>query len=381
MTPNPANYTTPGQLIQDLLDETGWTQRVLAIIIKCDESTLNKVISGKRALDAGMALALADVFEVEADIFLQLQKTFDLAQARLITRPDPGRANRAQLFGNLPVSEMIKRGWILADDVRNVPQVESALASFFDASEANEIEVLPHAAKKTDVVGNPTPAQIAWLYRVKQIAKEMLVARYSPKAVLAAVEKLKGLRGSPQDTRKVPRVLAECGIRFVLVESLSSSKIDGVCFWLDDKSPVIGMTLRFDRIDNFWFVLRHELEHVLQLHGKGAAIIDAELEGERAGDGPTVPDEERVANAAAAEFCVSQKSMDSFIARKAPFFAERDLIGFARTLHVHPGLIAGQLQHRTKRYERFRAHLAKVRDQVAPSSYVDGWGDVYPLGA
>ena len=90
---------------------------------------------------------------------------------------------------------------------------------------------------------------------------------------------------SPEAAGKVPRILTESGIRFVIVEALSSSKIDGVCFWLDDFSPVIGLTLRFDRIDNFWFVLRHELEHVIQRHGRSAAMFDAELEGDRAGTG------------------------------------------------------------------------------------------------
>ena len=53
------------------------------------------------------------------------------------------------------------------------------------------------------------------------------------------------------------------------------------------------MTLRFDRIDNFWFVLRHEMEHAIRLHGLIAAMLDTELEGERAGTGPTVAEETR----------------------------------------------------------------------------------------
>jgi len=191
---------------------------------------------------------------------------------------------------------------------------------------------------------------------------------------------LSALRDSPDSTRKVPRILAECGIRFVIVESLPAAKIDGVCFWLNDTSPVIGMTIRFDRIDNFWFVLRHEMEHVIRLHGQTEIMLDVELEGERAGTGSGLAEEEKLANAAASEFCVPDKFMTAFIDRKAPFFAERDLLGFARTLRVHPGLIAGQLQYRTKRYERFRQHLSKVREAIAPSATVDGWGDIYPLG-
>lgn len=156
-------------------------------------------------------------------------------------------------------------------------------------------------------------------------------------------------------------------------------KIDGVAFWLDDKSPVIGMSIRFDRIDNFWFVLRHELEHVIQKHGQSAVMLDANLEGDRAGTGTDIPEEERVANAAAAEFCVPQAQLKKFVQVKSPIFAERDIRGFAATYKIHPGLVAGQLQHKTKRYDLFRNHLVKIRSVVVPNAMVDGWGDVAPI--
>ena len=275
---------------------------------------------------------------------------------------------------------MIKRGWIDVSDVRDVPAVEAALAKFFGVASPDEIEILPHAAKKTMVAGEVTPVQLAWLYRVKEIASEMLVARYSPKGVRAAIPNLSALLGAREEARKAPRILAESGIRFLIVESLSSAKIDGVCFWLNSTSPVIGMSLRYDRIDNFWFVLRHELEHVLRLHGRSAMVLDAELEGDKAGTGPDVSEDERVVNQSAADFCVPRDSLEGFIARKSPFFPERDIVGFARTLNIHPGLVAGQLQHHTKRYDRFRKHLVKIRSIVTPSAVVDGWGDVAPVG-
>ena len=374
------DYKTPGQLIEALLTERGWTQRVLASVLAMSESTLNKLISGKQAVTAEIAIALEEVFQIDASRFLALQQEFDLARARLVSRPNPGRATRAQLFGGLPVSEMIKRGWLDGADVRNMPTVEQALMKFFGVPTIDDIEVLPHAAKKTAVGADATPPQIAWLYRCRQIATEMIVAPYSPFGVRRAVDQLKQLVLSAEEARKVPRILAEAGIRFVIVESLASTKIDGACFWLDDVSPVVAMSFRHDRIDNFWFVLRHELEHVIQGHGKLEIIIDSDLAGEKAGVGPDVPEEERVANAAASEFCVPKKSMDAFIARKAPFFAERDIRSLAAALKIHPGLVAGQLQHRTGRYDRFRDHLVKIRSEVAPGAAVDGWGDVAPTG-
>lgn len=374
------DYKTPGQLIEFMLTERGWTQRLLAVILAVDETGINKIIAGKKPVDAEMAILLSEVFNVSPEMFLDLQKNYDLAKARIVARPDPGRATRAHLLGGLPITEMIKRGWLAAESVRNVPQVESALVKFFGVNSVNEIEILPHAAKKTETFTPASPAQLAWIYRVKEIASEMLVAKYSPAAVRNATALLRNLVSAPEEARKVPRILAECGIRYVIVETLPSAKIDGVCFWLNDKSPVIGMSLRHDRIDNFWFVLRHELEHVLRCHGRKAIMLDTELEGEQAGTGDNIIKEERVANEAATNFCIPQERMDSFIARKAPFFHERDILGLANTLQVHPGLIAGQLQYRTGRYDRFRQHLVKIRFAVASSAMVDGWGDIAPVG-
>jgi HTH-type transcriptional regulator / antitoxin HigA len=375
------DYRTPAQLIEAHLQARGWTQRVLALVLGTDENTVSKIMNGAKPINAEMALTLQAVLEIPADQLMQLQKEYELAKAKIEVRIDPGLPTRATLFGELPITEMIKRGWLDGiTDTRDVAKLEAALCKFFGVDSVEQIEILPHAAKKTNVSMPATPAQIAWLNRVKQIAEDMLVAKYSESALRDGLQKLSLLLGGPEQVRKVPRIMMECGIRFVIVESLPSAKIDGVCFWLDDKSPVIGMTLRYDRIDNFWFVLRHECEHVLRQHGRSAAMLDINLEGERAGTGANVPEDECIANEAAQNFCVPQSALDRFIARKAPFFAQRDILGFASTVKVHPGLVAGQLQHHTGRYDKFRNHLVKIRSAILPNAIVDGWGNVAPIG-
>ena len=370
------NHESPGQLVRSLLAERGLTQTVLAAVTGLEQSAVSRIVQDKRAIDAHTALILADALSVTAESLLDAQQAFDLERARRASSPDPARALRARLFAELPLTEMMKRGWLATKSVRDVEQVEANLASFFGVSSLDQIEVLAHSAKKTNVGAEVTPAQLAWLHRVRAIAEELIVHRYSPKAVREAVERLAGLRGSAEDVRSVPGILAEAGVRFVLAETLPSAKIDGVCFWLNDLAPVIGMTLRHDRVDNFWFVLRHELEHVIRGHGRRSPVIDIDIQG---GDTSRVAEEELVANAAAADFCVPSGQMDRFIQKKAPFFMERDVLGFAATLGVHPGLVVGQLQHKTGRYDRFRSHLVGVRQSIAPSAAVDGWGEPYPL--
>lgn len=379
MDDNFDQFRAPSQLMEALLKEKGWTNRVLAIVLGMDETAVSRIVNGKRPVDAELAVTLEEAFAVPAEHFLELQQSYDLAQARLSARHDPVRETRAHLFGKLPVAEMIKRGWIRAKDVKD-PMVQPELVRFFGVNRIEDIEILPHAAKKTEVSTEATPVQLAWLYRVRKIASEMLVPRYAPYGATQAATNLKPLLTAPEEARKVPKVLAEHGIRFLIVESLPSAKIDGVCFWLNETSPVIALSMRFDRIDNFWFVLRHELEHVAREHGRSKMMLDAELEGENAGTGPQINEEERIANAAAAEFCVPKKMMEAFIARKAPIFSERDILAFSKMINVHPGLIAGQLRHRTGRYDRFVNYLSKIRSIVTPNAITDGWGDVAPLG-
>ena len=131
--------------------------------------------------------------------------------ARIVSRPDPMLATRASLFGELPVAEMIRRGWLKGvDDVRNVKGVEAALCKFFGVSSVDEIEILPHAAKKTDVFGPATPAQLAWLYRVKQLATDTPAAKYSRETLLDTISRFERVawiaRGYTKSSTHVGRV-------------------------------------------------------------------------------------------------------------------------------------------------------------------------------
>src|SRR5262245_39849085 len=134
MTPPDADYRTPGQYIAALLEARGWSQRVLAIILNVNDSAINRLLTGKSSVDAQMAIALGELFGVTPERFLDLQSAYDLAKARVVMRPDPDRITRAFLFGDLPVGEMIKRGWIRAKDVRDTKVVADELARFFKAA-------------------------------------------------------------------------------------------------------------------------------------------------------------------------------------------------------------------------------------------------------
>ncbi|MEJ0094971.1 MAG: HigA family addiction module antitoxin [Methylocella sp.] len=356
----------PGEFIRDELEARGWSQRDLAYILGVAEQAVNVIVSGKRGISPEMAKALGVAFDVSAEYFANLQKMYEMAKARA---PDPGISRRATLQSVFPVREMIKREWLADTDI---PLLELQMMRFFRKNSLDEIPYLAHAAKKADYA-ETTPSQLAWLFRVRQMASEMVVTHYSESALRSFIANMPIFMVDPEEIRHIPKVLSECGIRYVIVETLPKANIDGVCFWLDDSSPVIGMTIRHDRIDNFWFVLRHEIEHVLNRDGKGelsAETVDLDLEV----DNGDLPPEELKANKAAANCCVPIDELENFYIRKFPYISEKDLLGFSKRVQRHPGIVVGQLQRKMKRYDWLSKYKTKVRHFVVSAANVDGWG-------
>jgi HTH-type transcriptional regulator / antitoxin HigA len=357
----------PGMYIKEEMDERGWSQRDLAFILGCSEQAINPILNGKRGISPEMAKALGVAFDVPAEFFANLQQAYDLAQART---PDPSVAVRRSMQSAYPVREMIRRGWIEAADAN---MLELQLRAFF---EDQDVPYMAHAARKSSYEEKEIPApQLAWLFRVRQIAKSISVPKYSEKALRSALANdFPALLYAPDEVRQVPRILADCGIKLVFVEKLPNAKIDGVCFWLDG-APVIGMSLQHDRIDNFWFVLRHECEHVLNQHGKEEEMIDIDLDA----TATSISEEERIANDAAANFCAPSQRLDEWLLRKQPYYYERDVLAFSRTIQRHPGIVIGQIRRKLNRYDYLSRYLVKIRHYILPVALADGWGQVVPL--
>jgi HTH-type transcriptional regulator / antitoxin HigA len=364
-----AEIVAPGEFIKDALDHKGWTQIDLAEVMGRTTRHVNEVINAKVGITPRTARELAAAFDTTPAFWLNLESQYQLSRSEA---DDDAVSRRAKLY-RFPIRAMVKRGWI--EKTNDLNKLEAQVVSFFGARSLEEVVEFRHAARRStgDEVSD---LQLAWLYRVRQVALSMHVPAYSPKGLEKAIERLSSLRSAIREIRHAPRILQDAGIRFVVVEAPEGSKIDGVCFWLTPKMPVVALSLRFDRVDNFWFVLRHELEHVRCGHAKGGKyIVDVDLDG----DTNTVSDEERAANEAAAEFCVPQVRIKSFIARKQPYISERDVLAFAKICGVHPGLVVGQLhRHINNYYKNFRAHLVSVSREVIENAVVDGWGQIAP---
>lgn len=370
----------PGEFIRDELEARGWAQRDLAYILGVKDQAINPIMSGKRGISPDMAQSLSKAFGISAEYFLNLQKAYELSTAR---EADPAIERRAKLQSKYPIREMIKRNWF--EDTQDVSLLEAQVMRFFGTNSLDHVPGLAYNAKKPEYYSETTLLQWAWLYRVKQIAEDMVVPNYSEKRLRDALLEMERFLVDPEEIRNVPRVLSEAGVRFAVVETLPKANIDGVCFWLDQKSPVIGMTCRHDRVDNFWFVLRHEIEHILNKDGQREKLSTERVDVDLDPEAENLPEEEMRANRAASQFCADQDALDSFVTRKYPYMAERDTLGLARRLQRHPGIVVGQLQfkmavqYKVNKYNWLTKHKVKIRQFLKGAAIMDGWGDAVPV--
>src|SRR5262249_15331594 len=141
--------------------------------------------------------------------------------------------------------------------------LEGEIKRFYRIASIEDTPQLFVNARKTSPDDDLTPIQQAWCYRAYELASSFPVARHFLRDRFDALEnELRTLAAYPSEAKQVPACLSGYGVRFVVVEPLQSAKIDGAAFWLSDTEPVIAVSLRYDRVDAFWFTVMHELSHL-----------------------------------------------------------------------------------------------------------------------
>lgn len=370
-----AEVFPPGDFIREEIEARGWTQADLARVLDRPLRTVNLIINGKKAITAETARELGEAFGTGPEVWLNLESMYRLSTAK---DPEGEVRRRAHLYEIAPVKDMEQRQWIRP--TKSHEELEAELRRFFGVDSLERRPEMPVAARASGQAEKEmTPPQVAWCRRALQLASMLPAKRFSKGSVNLAARSLRQLMAYAEETRKVSRVLAEEGIRFVIVEHLPGTRIDGAALWLSEDSPVIALSARYDRIDSFWFTLCHELAHVLHEHAQ--AVLDLDLLEAHSVETTRREAMETQANRVAAEMLIARADLDSFIVRVKPYYSKARIIQFAQCIHVHPGIVVGQLQYRDEvKYYANREMLVAIRAIVVQEALTDGWGRVVSGG-
>ena len=345
----PIGLPDPISAIEFRMDQANLTQRDLIPYIG-SSAKVAEVLSGKRDLTMSMARALHEHLGIPADVLLQKSgAAFDFSLDEINPR-------------RFPLKEMAKRGWI--PKRRNlIDHGEKLLRVLIDQAGGTQVAALSlnrtNGHRRINAKTDPYALR-AWCWRVLALANVGAhKGRYKPGSVteqfMREVAQLSVYEDGP---RRAQAYLAEHGIALVVERHLPRTHLDGAALCLQDGRPVIGLTLRYDRIDNFWFSLMHELAHVglhLDCDENELFIDDLSLSG---GD----PLEEQ-ADSMARNALIPPRFWESNPIRgRATVLAVYDL---AQEVRVHPAVIAGRVRHERGNY-RLLSQLVgsgKVRQQ------------------
>ena len=301
-------------------------------------SKVSEVLSGKRPLSLAMIRALHIGLGIPA--------------SALVQEPSAPQVDDADIeWERFPLKEMAVRGWLPGIGRESAASVSKhemldALRGFF-APLGSPLAVAA-LYRKSDHVRSARAmdpfALTAWTARVMLRAKRVpLAVEYAPGTVTPSfMGDLARLSWSDRGPALAREFLASHGIQLVVEPHLPKTHLDGAALMITGTHPVIAMTLRFDRLDNFWFVLMHELAHIALHYESGAVDFFDDLEFE------DQDPREREADILAGEVLIPQDAWTRSPASRlrSPNAVEH----LARSLRIHPAIVAGRIRREFRSY-------------------------------
>lgn len=315
----------------------GLSQRQLAEAIGLKEQQIQRYEAEEYA-----SANLSRLAEVAKALGLNIS---EVAEFRAISQR-PLDADKADLaWDQFPVKEMYRRNWFeespgsLEEAVANAEE----LVKKFVKGSLEPVQAL--ARQRVRLGGNVNRyALLAWQCRIIALAnKQRLKNKYKQNTITEEwLTRVAQLSRADDWKKKVIEHLRDYGIRLVVESHLPNTYLDGAAILLSDGSPVIGMTLRYDRLDNFWFVLLHELIHIMKhLHKGDIESIFDDLDVE-AGD------IEQDADKHAGEILVPEEKWYTALARYLR--SKESVEDFAQELNIHPAIVAGKIRKEANDY-------------------------------
>jgi len=343
----PIPLPAPVEAIRFRMEQLGLEPRDLAPHIG-SRGKVSEVLSGKRPLTLAMIRALHKNLGIPAEVLLQ-EQAGEVGAG--VVEDDDCLVD----WKRLPLLEMAKLGWIEA--VERVRDHAEEIGRSLVAAAGGLRAVPAPLCRRGD---GPRPnakadphALFAWTLKVLAVARSRpLPASYRPGTVtpdfLTGIARLSAREDGPCAAKEE---LGRHGIHLLFVPHLRRTYLDGAALMAADTgSPVVALTLRHDRLDNFWFCLLHELAHVgRHLRGLGDAFMDdMDLR-----DAPARNEDprEREADEAAEEALIPRAEWEAARLTRAPSYAR--VTAFAQRLGVHPAIVAGRIRHETKDFRKF----------------------------
>ncbi len=353
----PLLATHPGEILKDELDTIGTSQADFAKLIGIKRSQLNEIIKGKRGINAEIALFLEKTLNIDADYWMEAQKNYELDLARIQMR-ESKRLEAIEKFNfikdKIAYKFLRKEKALSGDPVEDLGIVQDIYhIEHFEQLPALNVQPEFSRFRKSSKLKVDPINIIGWTKLVQHRAKLLPVKGFDQEKQTNVIYELKKIFNENKDTlRRVQNCLKEYGIKLAYQPKGEKTPVDGVSFW-SEGNPAIGMTLRYNRIDNFAFTLFHELGHVYKhlVNNNEAKFIDLDPKQESQEYKDSI--EEKEADRFAEKNLISDVEWERYIGTYgANPLSDENIITYAKEINLHPYILRGRVCHKLSIYNR-----------------------------
>jgi plasmid maintenance system antidote protein VapI/Zn-dependent peptidase ImmA (M78 family) len=326
--------SAPGETIGDILAERKLSVRQFARDIGRTPKQADELLNGRARITSTLAQRLEIVVGSSAAFWIKREADYRSDLARL----EGERESNENWLKELPIKEMANFGWIKPSRSNEL----STFLHFFDVPNLKiwrerYRNIMEMAAFRTSPSFDSNAAAVAvWLRQGEIESASIQCKPWNPELFRNMLPKVRSLTRQREPRIFLPELsksCAECGVAVVVLRAPKGCRASGATHFVSQNKALLLLSFRYLSDDHFWFTFFHEAGHLL-LHGRDAVFLE--------GIEPVHQEQEKEANDFAARVLIPYDFREEML--RLPVDGIQ-VMRFARTVGVSPGIIVGQLQH------------------------------------
>lgn len=330
----------PGYYIEELVEEYGITQNEFALRMGTTPKTLSELINGIANLSNDLAKKLSVMTGTSVELWLNLQSSYDQKLIEISKEKDFDE--QKEVLKQIDYSYFV--------NVVNLPKTNISfekianLCKYFTISDLRILKKQDFLVNYRTALNSTSEKNIinsqAWLQTAINLSKFVETKKYDENKLKNYLPTLRSMTiDEPENfLPKIKEILSECGVAFVLLPHLKNSGINGAVKWINEDRVVLAMNNRKLNADVFWFSFFHETKHVFQRKLKTTFVSCSDTEMVEINKKL-----EEEADNFSANYLIKKEDLVKLSPTK--YITDEEIKDFAKKIGIHPGIVAGRLQH------------------------------------
>ena len=330
----------PGYYIADIIEDMEISQAEFAKRMGTTPKTLSQLINGQANISNDLAKKLSVMMGTSPEVWLNLQSMYDQKLIEIEREIDFDK--QIEIAKQIDYKFFVD--YIGLPAVKTIKEKVANLCRFFKVADLrimSQPDFLVNFRSGTSVISDKNVINSrAWLQTAMNVSYSIETEPFDVDKLRGYLDELRSMTVQEPEAflPRMREIFASCGVAFVLLPHLRNSGVNGAVKWVSESRVVLAMNNRGLYADTFWFSLFHEVRHVLQQKVKTVFISSSV--NEMIDINKSLEED---ADSFANNFLIAPADFRRFHPSK--YTSDDEIVAFAKQIGIHPGIVAGRLQH------------------------------------